>query len=201
MKAYVVSVLTLILLFAAIAAGAQTGNLGYNSYEGYMSGGRGLKPYFGPGVGYPSGNGDSFGSPYGVSGDYMRKYVPPEAWGSMGYGTGHLGQGWGPYIWGNREGPSPPGMFDPLPQPYLTAPPPSIKVKNGHVLVRLPGDIPGIKCVTVTILAFNGAELCSQSKQSPPFAFDLPVMDGIKNVRVRIDYVNAGLSATSYPLR
>lgn len=200
MKGYVVSVLTLIVLLAAIAAGAETGNLGYNSYEGYMSGGRGLKPYFGPGVGYPSGGGDSFGSPYGVSGDYMRKYVPPEAWGSMGYGTGHLGQGWGPYIWGNREGPSPPGMFDPLPQPYLQAPPPKIKVKNGHVLVGLPGNIPGIKCVTVTILAFNGAELCSQSKQSPPFTFDLPVMDGIKNVRVRIDYVNAGLSATSYPL-
>ncbi len=199
-RGFNISVLTLLALLVAIGAGAETGNLGYNSYEGYVSGGRGLKTYFGPGVGYPSGNGDSFGSPYGVSGDYMRKYVPAEQWGNFGYGSGHLGEGWGPYIWGNRSGASQRGMFDPLPQPYNEAPPPSIKIKRGHILVGLPKDIPGVKCVTVTILAFNGAELCSDSKQSPPFAFDLPVMDGVKNVRVRIDYVNDNLSATSYPL-
>lgn len=198
-----VSVLTLIALLA-LGAGATAdqpiGNLGYNSYEGAVSKGAGLHKYFGPGVGYPSGSGGSLNDPYGVSGDYMRKYVPADQWGQMGYGTGHLGEGWGPYIFSNREGSSPPGLFDPLPGAYRDAPPPAIKIKRGRILVGLPRDIPGIKCVTVTILAFNGAELATQTVSTPPYQFDLPVLDGVKNVRVRIDYCDEGLSATSYPL-
>jgi hypothetical protein len=203
-RGYIVSVLTLSTILAlgvaALAANAPIGNLGYNSYEGYYSQGHGLNKYFGPGVGYPSGNGDSIGSPYGASGDFMRRYVPSEQWGSMGYGTGHLGEGWGPYIFSNRSGSSPPGMFDPLPGAYREAPPPAIKVKHGRILVGLPKDIPGIKCVTVTILAFNGAELACLTATSPPYQFDFPVMDGVKNVRVRIDYCEGGLSATAYTL-
>lgn len=202
MRGYIVSVLTLtaILALGAVAiADQQIGNLGYNSYEGYVSKGAGLHKYFGPGVGYPSGNGN-FGNPYGVSGDYMRKYVPADQWGELGYGTGHLGEGWGPYIFSNREGSSPPGLFDPLPGAYRDAPPPAIKIKNGRILVGLPKDIPGIRCVTVTILAFNEAELATQTVTSPPYQFNFPVMDGVKNVRVRIDYCDEGLSATSYPL-
>jgi hypothetical protein len=191
-KGYIVCVLTLIALLAITAAGDDCGigNLGYNSYEGALSKGAGLNKYFGPGVGYPA----------EVGGDFMRRYVPSGEWGQFGYGTGHLGEGWGPYVYGNRSGGSPRGLFDPLPQPYLDAPPPTIKIKHGRILVGMPGDIPGIKCVTVTVLAFNGAELCSQTRDCPPYKFDLPVTDGVKNVRVRIDYANDGLSATSYPL-
>jgi len=188
----IVSVLTLIALttVGAFAGQQPIGNLGYNSYESSVSKGAGLHSYFGPGVGYPA----------EVGGDFMRRYVPSDQWGQMGYGTGHLGEGWGPYVFSDRDGPSQPGMFDPLPGAYREAPPPVIKVKHGRILVGLPSDIPGIRCVTVTILAFNGAELYAQTINSPPFKFDLPVIDGVKNVRVRIDYCDTGLSATSYPL-
>lgn len=202
MRGYIVSVLTLIALLAlgaAVTADQCVGNLGYNSYEGYVSKGAGLNKYFGPGVGYPAGGGN-FGYPYGVSGDFMRKYVPAGQWGQLGYGTGHLGEGWGPYIFSNRQGSSPPGLFDPLPGSYTDAPPPYIKVKRGHIYVNLRNDIPGIKCVTVTVLAFNNAELAAKTINKPPYKFDFPVMDGVKNVRVRIDYVDESLSATSYPL-
>lgn len=192
MRVQIVSVLTLIALTTVGALSAQQpiGNLGYNSYESSVSKGTGMHNYFGPGVGYPA----------EVGGDFMRRYVPADQWGQMGYGTGHIGEGWGPYVFGNREGPSPPGMFDPLPGAYREAPPPVIRVKNGRIFVGMPSDIPGIKCVTVTILAFNGAELCAQTISSPPYKFDMPVLDGVKNVRVRIDYCDSGLSATSYPL-
>lgn len=201
MRGFIVSVLTLIAITAIGAAANQSiGNLGYNSYEGYVSGGVGLHKYFGPGVGYPGGFDGPAGNPYGVGGDYMRKYVPADQWGKMGYGTGHLGEGWGPYIYSNRDGASPPGLFDPLPGAYMDAPAPAIKIDNGHIYVSMQNDIPGIKCVTVTILAFNEAELACQTIDRPPYKFCFPVMDGVKNVRVRIDYCDSGLSATSYPL-
>lgn len=188
-----ITVLTMIIAaLAAIAVHAQTstiGNLGYNSYEGYMTGGLGQHHYFGPGVGYPA-----------ESGDYFRRYFPPEQWGRFGYGTGHLGQGYGPYIFAPNKGGPPPGMFDPLPLPYTDAPPPAIRVKNGTINVTVPSSIPGIRCVTVTVLAFNGAELETQQKSAPPYKFSLPVVDGVKNIRVRIDYNNNGVSATSYAL-
>jgi hypothetical protein len=188
-----VSVLTLISVSAiaglAAAQGTQPNNLGYNSYEGYLSQGTGLNRYFGPGVGYPA-----------QTGDYFRRYVPPGQWGQYGFGTGHLGEGYGPYIYGRREGPSPPGLFDPLPGAYRDAPPPRIKVKNGKVAVSLPSNLPGVRCVTVTMVAFNNADLATQTISHPPFNFVFPVLDGVKNVRVRIDYEGNGLSATSYPL-
>ena len=193
MRVLRISVLTIIV--SAIACGAaisdtsQAGNLGYNSYEGYLSGGHGLNKNFGPGVGYPA-----------ETGDYMRRYVPSGEWGTYGYGTGHMGEGYGPYIYSRRSGGSPPGLFDPLPGAYRDAPPPTIKIKRGTINVALPSNIPGIQCVTVTMVAFNNAELAVQSISEPPYQFAFPVMDGVKNVRVRIDYINNGLSATSYPL-
>lgn len=163
--------------------------MGYNSYESGLSSGYGLKHNFGPGVGYPS-----------ETGDYFHRYIPPEDWGKYGYGTGHLGMGYGPYIYPRGDGPSPPGLFDPLPEYYRDAPPPSIKVKHGVITVGVPSYIPGIRSVTVTVLAFNGAELATQCISQPPYKFTFPVLDGSKNVRVRIDYINNGLSATAYPL-
>ena len=163
----------LTLAVAAVACGAvladdqKVGNLGYNSYEGALSKGEGLNKYFGPGVGYQSDSGDQF-----------RRYFPAEDWGKLGYGTGHLGEGYGPYIYGRRKGPSPPGLFDPLEPAYKEAPPPSIKVSNGRIRVGMRPDIPGIVCVTVTIVAFNNAELASASRQCAPFDFNFPVMDG-----------------------
>lgn len=188
-----ISVLTIVVSaavsIAAIAGTSQAGNLGYNSVEGYMSGGNGLNKNFGPGVGYPA-----------ETGDYMRRYLPASEWGQYGYGTGHLGEGYGPYIYSNRSGSSPPGMFDPLPGPYRAAPPPSIKIRRGMISVGVPSGLPGVCRVTVTMVAFNNAELCTQSIEKPPYQFVFPVVDGVKNVRVKIDYVNHGLSATSYPL-
>ena len=189
-----ISVLTL-MVSVGLACGAvgdncpQVGNLGYNAYEGALTGGTGLEKRFGPGVGYPTNNADFF-----------HRYLPPEDWGKYGYGTGHLGEGWGPYVFSRGHGSSPPGLFDPLPGTFEGAPPPSINVKRGRIRVAVRDDLPGVECVTITILAFNGAELATQSKTCPPFKFNFPVLDGCKNVRVRIDYVNRGLSATSYPL-
>lgn len=185
----------LTLILAAFAwtavtpANAEVGNLGYNSFESYLSGGTGQHRYFGPGVGYPS-----------ESGSYFRRYIPPESWGRYGYGTGHLGEGYGPYIFGPKEGASPPGLFDIPPPAYAGAPPPAVKVKHGFVFVTVPNWVPGIRSVTVTLLAYNGAELATQCISAPPYQFKFPVEDGVTNVRVRIDYPNNGLSATSYPL-
>lgn len=188
--------IAMVLLVAALTGSAcaadqasQVGNLGYNSYEGYLSKGQGLEKFWGPGVGYPTDAG----------GDFFRRYYEPKDWGRFGYGTGHLGEGYGPLIYGRRSGETPPGMFDPLPAPYRDSPPPRIKISSGRIRVSLP-DLPGVRCVTVTVVAYNNADLAIQTLQCPPFAFDLPVLDGVKNVRVRIDYANKGLSATSYPL-
>ena len=189
-----ISVLTLMIAIALATCVAAdecpaTGNLGYNAYEGALSGGAGLTKWFGPGGGYPTN-----------TGDFFHRYIPPEQWGRFGYGTGHLGEGWGPYVFSRDTGSSPPGLFDPLPGTFKGAPPPSIKVKRGRIGVAVRDDLPGVQCVTITILAFNGAELATQSRKCPPFKFNFPVLDGCKNVRVRIDYIDKGLSATSYPL-
>lgn len=197
----ILAVLTFSLIAVVLGAPAvlaQPGNLGYNSYEGYISGGHGLSSHFGPGVGYGTPSG-AFGN-YQNAGDYFRRYMPPGQWGTYGYGTGHLGQGYGPYVFSRRDGSSTPGMFDPLRSPYFDAGPPKIKVGRGQINVSLPNNLPGVQQVTITLLAFNGAELCTICLQKPPWNLSLPVMDGGKNVRVRIDYCNQGLSATSYPL-
>lgn len=201
MKKMGIAVLTVVatLLAYGISTAECTGNLGYNSYDGYLSQGAGLNHYFGPGVGYPMPDTKNGLYP-NAGGDYYRRYIPPQQWGKFGYGTGHLGTGYGPYIFAPKEGPSSPGMFDPLPGSYHAAPPPTIRVKRGCINVSLPGNIPGIKCVTVTVLAFNNAELVTRSISCPPYKFSIPVMDGCKSVRVKIDYVNNGLSATAYPL-
>lgn len=190
---YAFPVLTLIIIPAlagvVMAEDCNLGNLGYNSYDGALSGG-GQTQRFGSGVGYPA----------EIGADYFHRYIPSDQWGMYGYGTGHLGKGYGPYIYPDLKNGPPPGMFDPLPSEYDNAPPPKIKVSKGHIYVGMPNNIPGVRCVTVTVLAFNGAELCSQSRECAPYKFDLPVLDGAKNLRVRIDYINNGLSATAYPL-
>ncbi|MEN6415869.1 MAG: hypothetical protein ABFD49_04980 [Armatimonadota bacterium] len=186
-------VLTLIIALAAAGAvcadDSRIGNLGYNSYESGISGG-GQTQRFGSGVGYPT----------QLGADYYHRYIPASKWGRFGFGTGHMGQGYGPYVFPDLKNGPPPGMFDPLPGEYQEAPPPKIKVKSGVIQVGLPGNIPGVRCVTVTVLAFNGAELCSQTLSCAPYAFNLPILDGAKRIRVRIDYINNGLSATAYPL-
>jgi hypothetical protein len=183
---------------AALADNCRIGNLGYNSYEGYLSNGNGLSNHFGPGVGYsvPSG---SFGD-YMNAGDYFRRYIPRDQWGTYGYGTGHLGLGYGPYIFAPREGGPPRTLNDPLPGAYMAAPPPKIRVGRGQIKVSMPAKIPGVQKVTVTVLAFNGAELSTICLQQPPYNFVFPVLDGSQNGRVRIDYANNGLSSTAYPL-
>lgn len=191
LKISVLTVIAIVLVGAAAYAEAPpVGNLGYNSYQSYMSGGGSLQNFWGPGVGYPSEG----------SGEYYRRYMPAKAWGRYGYGTGHLGEGYGPYIYAPRDGPSPPGMFDEPAEVYMTAPPPSIKVKHGMIRVAIPNDLPGVRCVTVTLVAFNNAELMTQTLSCAPYEFNMPILDGVTKVRVRIDYINNGLSATAYPL-
>lgn len=177
--------------YGIASAQSSAGNLGYNSYEGYMTGGYPYSDWTYGGTGYPT--------PGDNPGDFYHRYIPPEQWGQYGYGTGHAGEGYGPYIFKDPDK-QPRGMFDELPAPLSQSPPPSIKVKNGCVRVALPSTVPGICRVTVTLVAFNNADLVTQTATAPPYVFNLPVMDGLKNVRVRIDYVNNGLSATSYPL-
>lgn len=175
---------------SVVAAGnAPVGNLGYNSYEGYLTKGAPQVRYWGPGVGYPTQAG----------GDYFRRYYSPNQWNKYGFGTGHMGEGYGPLVFPD-ENRSTAGMFDPLPGSYRDAPPPTIKIRGGRIRVMLPRGIPGIRCVTVTMVAYNNADLAVKTINCEPFAFDFPVLDGVKNVRVRIDYEGAQMSATSYPL-
>lgn len=194
-------VLTYILCAVAIAAIwtiGRTAAFGDANYDAYLSNGAGNPNYFGPGVGYGAPSGQ-FGN-YENQGDYFRRYVPPGQWGNLGNGTGHLGEGYGPYIYSPRNGPPPPGINDPLPGTFSGPPPPRIKVAGNMVKVCLPKNMQGVRQVTVTLVAFNGADLVEGCIQHPPWIIALPVMDGIKTVRIRVDYCNNGLSATSYPL-
>lgn len=169
-----------------------------DTYNNYMANGVGQGNYFGPGVGYSTPSG-AFGD-YWNAGDYFRRYVPREQWGIFGNGTGHLGQGYGPYIFSPRDGPPPPGLNDPLPGTFAGPPVPKFKASRGQLYVTLPGNLEGVRQVSATIVAFNGAELCTVCVQQPPWTLHLPILDGSKTVRVRVDYADNGLSATSYPL-
>jgi len=72
-RASLLAVLTMLLVCAqasVVAKECGIGNLGYNSYEGYVAGGAPLAKRMGPGVGYPS-----------PSGDVFHRYLPPRQWG------------------------------------------------------------------------------------------------------------------------
>ncbi len=81
----------------AAAADCGVGNLGYNSFEGYLSQGTGLDKHFGPGVGYPA-----------SSGDYFQRYLKPQDWGQYRLWNGSSRRRiWSLHLW--RQGAYPSG--------------------------------------------------------------------------------------------
>jgi len=127
--------------------------------------------YFGPGPGYPD-----------LSAKYFYNYYPPEKWGKYGYGTGHLGMGYGPYMYGGRRVPS---LAEDRPDFGVPALRPALKWIGGNeVRVSAPS---GVRQLTVDVLSFNGAVLQTGTVTSAPYEIIAVLPEGATTIRVRMD--------------
>jgi len=142
--------------------------------------------YFGPGVGYPD---------YGSS-KYFYNYYPPEKWGTYGYGTGHMGMGYGPYIYGGRK--LPPSAEDQANYGLATIRPKLKWIGGNQVLVSAPA---GVKQITVDVLSFSGAVLETGTVVSPPFQIIARLPEGATSIRVRLDLPDSGFSAMAFSIQ
>jgi len=144
--------------------------------------------YFGPGPGYPD---------YG-SAKYFYNYYPAENWEVYGYGTGHMGMGYGPYIYGGRR--TQPTLVD---RPDLSMPvlKPKLKWIGGNeVKVTAPKRPESVRQLTVDVLAFNGAVLETGTVATPPFEIIARLPEGATSIRVYMDLTDQGFSAVVYPI-
>jgi hypothetical protein len=140
--------------------------------------------YFGPGPGYPD-----------LGSKYFYRYYPPDQWQTYGYGTGHMGVGYGPYMYaGERPSPAERDALaygPPLVRPQFK------RVGNGQVSISVPGE--GITRLTVNVLSASGAVLETGCVNTAPFEIVANLPDGTNSVQVRVDTVD-GFRAIGYPL-
>ncbi|MBI2842901.1 MAG: hypothetical protein HYX78_05830 [Armatimonadetes bacterium] len=143
--------------------------------------------YFGPGVGYKD-----FGSS-----KYFRTYYPPEKWEKYGYGTGHMGMGYGPYIYSGPRTERPvfdrPDFATPLVKPRLKW------IGGNQVRVITPSSAGNIQQLQVDVLAFNGAVLHTGTAVRAPYEIVALLPEGAASIRVRINLVD-GFSAVVFPI-
>lgn len=141
--------------------------------------------YFGPGVGYPD-----------LGSKYFYRYYPPDQWGKYGYGTGHMGLGYGPYIYGGKR--VPPAVRDRAEFGFRSVTASFKRVGANQVRVSAPnaGYVTGL---TVNVLSYSGDVLETGRVTVPPFDIIAHLPDGANSVQVRIDLVN-GYSAAGYSL-
>lgn len=143
--------------------------------------------YFGPGTGYPD-----FGSA-----SFFYRYYPPNRWGTYGYGTGHAGQGYGPYVYGGR-------IYEPSleQRPDLSMPmiKPRLKWIGGNqVRVYAPGSPGRVRQMKVDVLAFNGEVIQTATVASPPYEIIAILPEGATTIRVNLGLCD-GFSASAYPI-
>lgn len=144
--------------------------------------------YFGPNVGYKD-----FGSS-----KYFYKQYPVEKWDIYGYGTGHMGMGYGPYVYGGRK--SAPTVLE-LPDYGMPTIKPNLKWIGGNQVrvTTRPGPA-AITGLTVDVLAYNGSVLETATAVAAPFEIIANLPDGAASIRVYMDLANNGFSATVFPI-
>ena len=174
MRVRIAGVLFVLLLAIMIAMPTRAGN---------------VEPprYFGPGPGYPD---------YG-SATYFYKQYPPEKWNVYGYGTGHAGMGYGPYIYGGRR--TEPTLEE---RPDLAMPMVKPKVKwigGNEVRVAIPASPSSITQLKVDVLAFNGAVLESGTVVSAPYEIIAHLPEGATSIRVYTCLAD-GFSSVVFPV-
>ncbi len=141
--------------------------------------------YFGPGPGYPDNPGSK----------YFYRYYPPDQWQKYGYGTGHMGVGYGPYIYGGQR-PSPGARDAAIYGPSLIIPKFKM-VGNSQVMISAPGV--GVTGLTVNVLSFGGAVLQTGYVNASPFEIVANIPDGATVLQIRVDTVS-GFRAMGYSL-
>lgn len=144
--------------------------------------------YFGPGPGYPD---------YG-SARYFYNYYPSESWEVYGYGTGHMGMGYGPYIYGGQR--TQQTLVD---RPDLSMPMVKPRVKwigGNEVKIAAPSRPGTVVQLTVDVLAFNGDVLETGTVIGPPYEIIARVPEGATSIRVHIALSDQGFSAVVYPI-
>lgn len=144
--------------------------------------------YFGSGTGYKD-----FGSS-----KYFYSQYPPEKWDAYGYGTGHMGMGYGPYIYGGRGIDRTALERSDYGIPTIV---PKLKWMGGtQVRVRIPVDPLAVVKMRVDVLAFNGAVLETAADAVAPFEIVTDLPQGSATVRVHVDLADSGFSATAFPI-
>lgn len=145
------------------------------------------KHYFGPNVGYPD----------APNAKYFYSYYPPDKWDKYGYGTGDMGQGYGPYVYGGKK--SAPTMLErnDFGMPLLR---PKLKFLGGNsVLVTPPARPDLVQGMIVDVVAFNGAVLETGTVTgNQEIIANLP--EGSASIRVYVELANNGFSAQVFPI-
>lgn len=147
--------------------------------------GGGQQRYFGAGPGYPD-----------YSDKYYYRFYPPDQWGVYGYGTGHMGLGYGPYMYGKYR--TIPAERDDYAMSYPPVYPTFKHAGNGSMLVSVP-CAPNVRAITVNVLSFRGAILQTGTCTSPPFQIIAHIPEAAASIQVRIDLVD-GFTAKGYSL-
>lgn len=140
--------------------------------------------YFGPGPGYPD-----------LGDKYFYRYYPPSDWGQYGYGTGHMGVGYGPYIYGKYRLDRSAAELRAL-APYPVQP----KMKRigyDQVRVYMPEN-PRVVSMTVNVVA-DAAVIETGTVSAPPYEIIAHVPAGADVIQVQVNLVD-GISAVGYPL-
>ncbi len=143
--------------------------------------------YFGIGSGYPD---------YGSASYFLRTY-PEDKWSVYGYGTGFMGMGYGPYIYGGRN-----TERTLQEEPGLAYRPVTPKLKwigGNQVQVNVPAPAGAIKQIQVDVLAFNGAVLETGTVVNPPFVIIAQLPEGAASIRVYTSTMD-GFSSVVYPI-
>jgi hypothetical protein len=152
--------------------------------------------YFGRGPGYldPARDFMSYGDP---GAKYFRSSYPESRWGKYGYGTGHLGQGYGPYIFGGR---STSKLVEDRPDHGMPMLRPSLNWIGGNeVRVTAPWSPSQVKTLHVEVVNFVGAVLETGTVSDPPYEIIARLPEGATQIRVSTE-LSDGLSAASFSI-
>jgi hypothetical protein len=148
--------------------------------------------YFGPGPGYPDYASSQYFFGFGSEKYFLRQY-PEEQWGIYGYGTGHMGMGYGPYIYGGRNERR---TWEDRPDLAMPVIRPKLRWLGGNaVSVKVPSCV---LSTTIEVIAFNGAVLTSEIITTRGTTIYLP--EGATSVRLCMCLPCNGFSAQSFSI-
>mgnify|MGYP005851643679 CR=1 FL=1 len=148
--------------------------------------------YFGPGPGYPDYASSEYFFGFGSEKYFLRQY-PEERWGVYGYGTGHMGMGYGPYIYGGRTDKQ---TWEDRPDLAMPGIRPKLTWTGGSAIkIKVPNCV---LSTTIEIVAFNGAILYSEVITGRGTTVFIP--EGSTSIRLCMCLPGNGFSAQSFPI-